>query len=119
MDNPEDWSLAAFLISLLVVTLAMGAGAAILTGRAVAQAWRPLWLALLAMVPLAAAVRFVDFVLFQTELQSAWLYLLDLAVLIPAAALGHRATRVGQMTRIYPWVVERAGVLSWRRREDR
>lgn len=116
METPDDWSLASFLASFLIATVMIGASAATLTGRALAQSWRPLWVSLVCMIPLAAAVRFVDFVLFQAELQSLWLTLIDLAVLLPAAALGHSATRAGQMARIYPWAVERTGLLAWRRR---
>ncbi|MFO1185860.1 MAG: hypothetical protein U1E56_13915 [Bauldia sp.] len=112
----EGWSLAQFLTSFLVVTVIIGGSAASLTGRAIAQSWRPLWMALLAVLPLAGAVRFVDFVVFATDLGSPWLYLVDLAALLPAAAVGHAATRAGQMARSYPWAAERTGLLSWRMR---
>src|SRR4051794_4249772 len=68
----------------LIVSLLLGGGAAMLTGRALALAWQPAWVGLLWMVPLAAAVRFVHFVLFHSELFSLGPYGVDLAVLAGA-----------------------------------
>ena len=45
----------------LLVTVAMGGGAAYLSGKAIAQTWRPFWHVPLYMLPLAAAVRFCPF----------------------------------------------------------
>jgi hypothetical protein len=98
----------------IIVTLALGGGAAMMAGRAVANGWEPVWRAVLWMVPLAAAVRFIHFALFHGTLLSGHYYLVDLVILIIAAILGHRLTRVRQMTRRYSWAVEQSGSLSWR-----
>jgi len=106
----DDQTLPDFLI----VSLLLGGGAAMLTGRALALAWRPAWVGLLWMLPLAAAVRFVHFVLFQSELFSPGPYAVDLLVLWAAVWFGHRLTRAGQMTDRYPWAIAPVGRLSWR-----
>ena len=93
-------------------------GAAVLTGRAVAQSWEPLWRALAWMVPLTAAVRFIHFSIFGGTLLSPWFYLVDLVVLLIAAGLGHRLTRARQMTGRYAWRVASNGPLSWRLRSE-
>ncbi|HVV94150.1 MAG TPA: hypothetical protein VHD15_12095 [Hyphomicrobiales bacterium] len=95
-----DTGLAAFLI---IVVLIGGAGAT-LTARAVARAWRPWWRAVLWMVPLAAAVRFVQFALFDGTLLAVRYYAVDLAILVAIAAIAHRATRRRQMRTQYGWL---------------
>ena len=102
------------IIDFIIVTLALGGGAAMMAGRAVANGWEPVWRAVLWMVPLAAAVRFIHFALFHGTLLSAHYYLVDLVILIAAAILGHRLTRVRQMAGRYGWAVEQSGPLSWR-----
>jgi hypothetical protein len=104
-DNPADF---------FIVTLILGSGAAIMTGRAVALSWEPLGRALFWMIPLACAVRFIHYSIFGGTLLSPWFYLVDLAVLLIAGAIGHRMTRVRQMTERYAWRVAPDGPWSWR-----
>jgi hypothetical protein len=87
----------------LLVTLVMGGLAAFVSGRAVAQTWRPFWQALLFMVPLAAGVRFIHYAIFHEPLLSARSYLVDLVVLCLLAALGYRLMRARQMAEQYGW----------------
>ena len=49
------------LIQVALITLVLGGGCAILTGRAIALTWRSIWTAVIAMVPMGLAVRFVHF----------------------------------------------------------
>ena len=105
-------------VDFLIVTLILGGGAAVLTGRATALGWEPLWRALLWMIPLGAAVRFIHFAIFHGTLLSIRFYLVDLVVLLIGAALGHRLSRVRQMTDGYRWKIARSGSWSWRLRSD-
>ncbi len=98
----------------IIVTLILGGGAAYMTGRAVAQSWEPFGRALLWMIPLACAVRFIHYAIFKGTLLSPWYYLVDVAVLLIAGAIGHRLTRVRQMTERYAWRVAADGPWSWR-----
>lgn len=100
----------------IIVTLILGGGAAILTGRAIALSWEPLWRAILWMIPLAFAVRFIHFSIFHGTLFSPWFYLVDLVVLLIAVTIGHRLTRARQMTGGYGWRIEGGGPWSWRLR---
>ena len=100
----------------IIVTLLLGGAAAYMTGRAVANAWEPVTRALIWMLPLTAAVRFIHFALFHGTLLTPHYYVVDLVILAAAAWLGHRVTRVRQMTRRYGWSIERSGSLSWRLR---
>jgi hypothetical protein len=85
-----------------------------MTGRAVALSWEPLLRALLWMIPLACAVRFIHYAIFKGTLLSPWYYLVDVVVLLIAGEIGHRLTRVRQMTERYAWRVAPDGAWSWR-----
>jgi hypothetical protein len=102
----------------LIMTVVLAGGAAFLAGRALATKWRPLWMAVAYMVPLALALRFFHYALFNGSLLSLHYFLVDLIVLVAASLLGYRLTRVGQMTSQYPWLYERAGPLAWRARQS-
>jgi hypothetical protein len=71
------------------------------------------------MLPLALAVRFIHFALFDSKFLSLHYYLVDYAVCLMFGMLGFRLRRVTQMVTRYGWINERAGLLRWRRRDDR
>ncbi len=105
----------------LILTGVFGGGAAFMAGRGLAIKWRPLWQLFIYMLLLGAGVRFLHYALFGEPLvrplaTALWSYAVDAAVLLAAAFLGFRLTRVRQMTTQYHWLYEKAGPLSWRRR---
>ena len=97
----------------LFLTLVLGGGLAFATGRAMAQTWRPLWQIPLGMAPLALAVRFLHFSLFEEFLLSLHYYLLTFAILAAAAFAGYRLMRAAQMTTQYSWLYGAAGPFGW------
>ncbi len=101
-------SLAAFIM----ITVVLGGGAAWLTGRAIANTWGSLAVAVLYMIPLAAAARFLHFALAKGDLLSLHYYLVDLAVLTGLAALSFAVNRASLMARQYPWLYRRAGLFG-------
>ena len=103
------------LLTLPLVTLAMGGGAAYMSGKAIAQTWRPFWHVPLYMLALAAAVRFCHFALFEEPLLSLPSYVVDFASAFAAAALGYRTVRAQQMRTQYGWLFRPSGPLGWRR----
>jgi hypothetical protein len=111
----------------LIVTIILGGGAAFMTGRAVARAWRPFSRSVLYVLLLGVAVRFLHWGLFQDATLESWrgmagtlfslqYYLADTVFLLLAAMLGYRLQRARQMTTQYAWLYERSGPLSWRKR---
>jgi hypothetical protein len=98
------------------VTLVLFGGAAFMTGQALAATWRPLW----QMVPygflLAAANRFFSWSLFHGQLLSPMGFAVDALVMILIGTFAYRLMLAHKMTTQYPWLYERAGLLSWRAR---
>lgn len=107
----EEHSLGVFLL----VSIAMGGGAAWLAGRAIAATWRPAWHVAAYMVILSLAVRFIHYALFGGNFLSLHYYLVDYAVCLMFGYLGFRLMRVRQMVSRYAWINERDGLFGWRR----
>jgi hypothetical protein len=110
----DEQSLGIFLL----VSVAMGGGAAWLAGRAIAATWRPWWHIALYMALLSIAVRFLHFALFDSKFLSLHYYLVDYAVCLAFGLLGFRLMRVDQMVARYKWINQRAGLFRWRRRDQ-
>jgi small-conductance mechanosensitive channel len=108
----EEDSFAVFLL----VTVALGGGAAWMAGRAIAQTWRPWWSVIAYMLVLGLAVRFIHFSLFAGTLLSLHYYAVDTAVAVLIAGLGFHTTRKGQMVRQYGSLL--AGAAASAARQD-
>jgi hypothetical protein len=93
----EEGSLGVFLL----VTVVLGGGTAWLSGRAIAQTWRPWWSVVAYMLVLGAVVRFFHFALFGGTLLSPHFYAVDTAIAFLFGVAGFRITRARQMTRQY------------------
>ncbi|MEZ5853638.1 MAG: hypothetical protein R3D67_02425 [Hyphomicrobiaceae bacterium] len=90
----------------LLVTLLMGGAAAIVSGRAIAQTWRPQWQVPFYMALLALAVRFIHYAIFGEVLLSARNYLVDLAALVTISLLAFRQCRAQQMLDQYGFLAD-------------
>lgn len=101
----------------LLVTVALGGGAAWMTGRAIALTWQPWWKLVIYVVLLTIAVRFIHFSLFggsfflppRTFGTAVYFAIIDVVVLMIAAALGRQTTRSRQMARQYGFLRQQAG----------
>lgn len=106
----ESWPQVLFISAML------GSGAAWLTGRAIAQTWRPYWNVVIYTLLLGAAVRFIHFALFGAKLLSAVSYAADTLFLLLCASAAWRITLAAKMVRQYDWLYERRGLFHWRER---
>jgi len=93
----EEDSLGVFLL----VTVLLGGGGACLTGRAIAQTWRPWWSLIPYMLILGVAIRFFHVTLFNGTALSPHYYAVDTTIALLLAGLGFRLTRQAQMRRQY------------------
>ena len=98
------------------LTLGVMGFAAFMTGRAIANTWRPQWQVIVYGLLLGCANRFLTFALFGGELLSLGGYLFDSAALLGIGVLAFRGARASKMVRQYPWLYARAGLFSWRER---
>jgi hypothetical protein len=85
----------------LLLTVILGGSAAFISGKSVAETWRPFWQLPVYMLLLAGVVRFLHFSLFEEAFVSAQNFLVDFAVLLSLAIAGYRSARAGQMTTQY------------------
>ena len=99
-----------------LVTVLLGGGASLLSGRAIAQTWRPWWQIVVYTLILGGAVRFLHFSLFDGTLLSLHFYAIDAVICMLAGMIGFRLARRAQMVEQYPWINETAGPWRWRRR---
>lgn len=95
--------------------LMMG-GAAFMTGQAVAGTWRPLWQVFFYSFLLGLTDRFLTWGLFQGQLLSILGFVVDTIVITGICLFAYRITRVSKMVTQYPWLYERAGPLSYRKK---
>ena len=109
-------------IQICVSAYVVFGGFALMTGQAVARTWRPWTHCIGYGLLLTLGARMCEFVLFIGRAQTLDDYifsnlgfmLLSTAYLTGLAILAHRVTLARMMVTQYPWVYERAGLLSWR-----
>jgi len=97
----------------LGMTLLLGL-AALLTGRAMAETWRPGLQLLPTALALAATERFLLFALFEAKLWSLGGFAAAFGLLLVALAASYYSARARKMVRQYPWLYESNGPFGWR-----
>jgi hypothetical protein len=97
------------------LTVILIGGAAVMTGRALADGWKSPLQVVFACFGLALANRFLVYALFGGELLHLTGFLIDFAVITAMALMAHRLTVVHKMVSQYPWRYERESL--WRYRE--
>jgi hypothetical protein len=110
MQSLLGTSLGVF-IGLTVIIIG---GAAIMTGRALADGWKSPWQVVFACFGLALADRFLVYALFGGELLSLSGFVTGFAVITALALIAHRLTMVHKMVAQYPWRYERASLWTYR-----
>ena len=109
----------------IFVTVIAGGGAAFMIGRAAAKGWNPFWQAVVQVLALATAVRFLHWGLFAGATFESWrqaqaafsrciITWPTRVILLLFAALGFRRQRTVQMLRQYGWLTVQTSPLSWR-----
>ncbi len=106
------------IFQVIFITIVLGGGCALLAGRAIANTWRSIWVAVAAAFPIAGAVRFIHYALFNEKLLVPKSYLLEVLILLVVICLSFQRTRTMQMVRQYYWLYEENGPLGWQLRQD-
>jgi branched-chain amino acid transport system ATP-binding protein len=100
------------------LTVILVGGAAILTGRAVANNWKPAWQVVASCFGLALADRFLIYALFQGELLSASGILVHFLVLTAMGLAAWRIAKVGKLVNQYPWRYRRTSPFGYTELND-
>ncbi len=87
----------------LLCTIILGGATAFVTGKSIAETWRPYWQVYLYALLIAGAARFLQFSLFEAALVSLPSYLIDAAILLGLATAGYLLTRRRLMALQYGW----------------
>jgi hypothetical protein len=98
------------------LTVIIAGGAAMMTGRAQADGWKPAWHVVLACVGLALANRFLVYALFEGDILSLSGFLVGFLVITVLALLAWRVTLVRKIVRQYPWRYQRVSLFAYRKR---
>ena len=93
----------------LLCTIILGGAAAYVTGKAIAETWRPFWQVIGYVLCLGLVVRFIQFALFHEKLVSTKNYLVDIAILTALGAAGYIVARRRQMATQYGWQTAKGG----------
>jgi hypothetical protein len=96
------------------LTVIIIGGAAIMTGRALADDWKAPWQVVFACLGLTLADRFLVYALFGGELLSLSGFMIDFAVITAVGLIAHRLTFVHKMVAQYPWRYERRSLWTYR-----
>jgi branched-chain amino acid transport system ATP-binding protein len=100
----------------IVLTGVIAGGAAIMTGRALADGWKPAWQVVFTCFGLALADRFLIYALFQGELLNLTGFLIGFLAITALGLLAWRVTLVHKLVNQYPWRYERASLFAYRER---
>lgn len=103
----------------LGLTVVLVGGAAILTGRAVANNWKPAWQVVAACFGLALADRFLTYALFQGELLNVLGILVHFLVLTAMGLAAWRMAKVAKLVGQYPWRYRRTSPFAYEELSNR
>lgn len=101
------------LIHFILLTVILGGAGAMASGRSIAGSWKSFAIVPLYMIILSAALRFLQYALFQGDLLSVPQFIVALIVTLIAAAYGYRSRRAEQMSTQYSWIYTKSGPLGW------
>jgi hypothetical protein len=83
-----------------------------MTGRALAQTWRPAHQVVIYGLLLGLADRFLTYALFGGQLLSFVGYLVHSGWIVAVGLFAYGLFRADRMVRQYPWLYERSGIFS-------
>ncbi len=85
-----------------------------MTGRAMANTWRPMWQIVPYSLLLGMGCRYMTFALFEGELLQFSGFLVSTTVMLVIAAATYRIVKSRRMVSQYPWIYASKGLFAWR-----
>ena len=102
------------LIQFLLMTLTLFGWCSYQLGKAMANTWQPISLMIFYVLLLTAFDRFLLFALFEQELLSVVMFLIDFITLSLISLISHRVAKISYMVNQYPWKYQKSGFFSYK-----
>ena len=102
------------LIQFLLMTLALFGWCSYQLGKAMANTWQPISLMIFYVLLLTSFDRFLLFALFEQELLSVVMFLIDFITLSLISLISYRIAKISYMVNQYPWKYQKTGFFSYK-----
>ena len=102
------------LIQFLLMTLTLFGWCSYQLGKAMANTWQPISLMIFYVMLLTAFDRFLLFALFEQELLSVVMFLIDFIALSLISLISYRIAKISYMVNQYPWKYQKTGFFSYK-----
>ena len=102
------------LIQFLLMTLTLFGWCSYQLGKAMANTWQPISLMIFYVLLLTAFDRFLLFALFEQELLSVVMFLIDFIALSLISLISYRIAKINYMVNQYPWKYQKTGLFSYK-----
>ena len=102
------------LIQFLLMTLTLFGWCSYQLGKAMANTWQPISLMIFYVLLLTAFDRFLLFALFEQELLSIVMFLIDFITLSLISLISYRIAKISYMVNQYPWKYQKTGFFSYK-----
>ena len=102
------------LIQFLLMTLTLFGWCSYQLGKAMANTWQPISLMIFYVLLLTAFDRFLLFALFEQELLSVVMFLIDFITMSLISLISYRITKISYMVNQYPWKYQKTGFFSFK-----
>ena len=102
------------LIQFLLMTLTLFGWCSYQLGKAMANTWQSISLMIFYVLLLTSFDRFLLFALFEQELLSVVMFLIDFITLSLISLISYRIAKISYMVSQYPWKYQKSGFFSYK-----
>ena len=104
------------LFDFILMTMILFGWCSYQLGKAMANSWKPILLMIFYVLLLTVFDRFLLFALFEQELLSLIMFLIDFIVLSIISLISYRLTKIKYMVNQYPWKYQKTGLFSFNKK---
>ena len=103
------------LFEFILMTLILFGWCSYQLGKAMANSWKSVLLMIFYVLLLTVFDRFLLFALFEQDLLSIIMFLIDFIVLSLISLISYRLTKINYMVNQYPWKYQKTGFFSFKK----
>ena len=104
------------LFEFILMTLILFGWCSYQLGKAMANSWKSILLMIFYVLLLTVFDRFLLFALFEQELLSVIMFIIDFIVLSLISLISYRLTKINYMVNQYPWKYQKTGFFSFKKK---